>query len=90
MKHETLNLVLGFAAMVALMPAAQAGQFKDVTYYKVGSHQQPRQVVAAHLTHSGNLDLAITDYVSEKVNILLTRIIREHIASAQLLVRSGL
>ena len=48
-----------------------AGQFKRVTYYGVGYRQQPYHVVASHLTNSGNVDLAVGDYLSDRVSILL-------------------
>jgi hypothetical protein len=70
MKCFTWKLLLAVVALT-VVPTAWAGQFQRVTYYKVGSDQQPRQVVSAHLTHSGNLDLAITDYITEKLSILL-------------------
>jgi len=71
MKHSTRNFLLTFVTMTAITTAALAGQFRHVTYYGVGSRQQPYHVVAAHLTNSGNMDLAITDYVTKKVSILL-------------------
>ena len=46
-----------------------AGQFKRVTYYSAG--QRPYRLVAAELTNSGNLDLAIADWLSGQIVILL-------------------
>src|SRR5277367_2350508 len=48
---------------------AQGGQFKRATYYAAG--QRPRRVVAAELTHSGNVDLAVADWLSDQLVILL-------------------
>jgi len=48
---------------------ASAGQFKHVVYYPTG--QAPYQVVAAQFTRSGNLDLAVADYLTNQISILL-------------------
>jgi hypothetical protein len=49
--------------------SASAGQFRRAAYYHAG--QRPYKVVAAQFSQSGNLDLAIADYVSDQVCILL-------------------
>jgi FG-GAP-like repeat len=46
-----------------------AGQFEKAVYYPAG--QRPFNVVTAGFTHSGNLDLAVADYVIDQVCILL-------------------
>ena len=46
-----------------------ARQFEKAVYYSAG--QRPYHVITAHFTHSGNLDLAVTDYLSDRVCILL-------------------
>lgn len=46
-----------------------AGQFEKAVYYPAG--QRPYNVVTGHFTHSGNLDLAVADYVIDQVCILL-------------------
>jgi len=48
---------------------ASAGQFKRAVYYPAG--QRPYQVAAANLTNSGNLDLAVANYLTSEVSILL-------------------
>jgi hypothetical protein len=60
-----------FLTLMVALADASAGQFKHVTYYGVGSRQQPYHVVASHLTNSGNVDLAVGDYLSDRVSILL-------------------
>jgi FG-GAP-like repeat/FG-GAP repeat len=48
---------------------AEAGQFKHVVYYPAG--QAPYQVVTAQFARAGNLDLAVADYLTNQVSILL-------------------
>jgi|HubBroStandDraft_6_1064221.scaffolds.fasta_scaffold20322_1 hypothetical protein len=60
------NFLLAFSMLTAIV---QGGQFKRATYYSAG--QRPYNVVAAQFTKSGNLDLAIANYVSNQVCILL-------------------
>jgi hypothetical protein len=45
------------------------GQFKKATYYRVG--QGPYRLVTGQFTQSGNIDLAVADWLSNKVVILL-------------------
>ncbi|MGC1434427.1 MAG: VCBS repeat-containing protein [Terriglobales bacterium] len=71
MKHATRSFLLASATLATITTVASAGQFKRVTYYGVGSRQQPYHVVASHLTNSGNVDLAVGDYLSDRVSILL-------------------
>jgi hypothetical protein len=61
----------GIFLLAFLLPTlnAQGGQFKPSTYYPAG--QRPYQVVAAELTNSGNVDLAVADWVSDQLIILL-------------------
>jgi len=59
-------------AVATLFPSgvnAYAGQFEQAAYYSAG--QRPYRLVAAHLTNSGNLDLAIADWLSNQIVILL-------------------
>jgi hypothetical protein len=56
---------------LALTPAASAGQFKKAVYYKLGNQRTGYGVTTARFTHSGNLDLAVADYLSGGVSILL-------------------
>jgi|HubBroStandDraft_2_1064218.scaffolds.fasta_scaffold02271_7 hypothetical protein len=48
---------------------AWAGQFKKAAYFAAG--QRPYQLVAAELTNSGNVDLAVADWLSNQLVILL-------------------
>jgi hypothetical protein len=54
-----------------LLPSlnAQGGQLKRATYYPAG--QRPYRVVAAELTKSGSVDLAVADWASDQLIILL-------------------
>jgi hypothetical protein len=61
------SLVLG--TLIFAGARAPAGQFKRATYYPAG--QRPYRVVAAELTKSGNVDLAVADYLGNQVSILL-------------------
>jgi hypothetical protein len=49
--------------------SASAKQFEKAAYY--GAGQRPSTLVAAHLTHGGNLDLAFADWLSGQLVILL-------------------
>jgi hypothetical protein len=60
-------LILGTLALAAA--DASAGQFKRATYLSAG--QRPYQVVATHLTKSGNVDLVVADYLSSQIIVLL-------------------
>jgi hypothetical protein len=53
--------------LVAL--SATVGQFKRAAYYHAG--QRPYKVLTAPLTSSGNLDLAVADWLSNQLCILL-------------------
>jgi len=64
-------VLLGLATMPVGSSGAFAAQFKKAVYYRVG--QGPYRVIAAQLTHSGNLDLAVADWLSNKVVVLLGR-----------------
>ncbi len=58
-----------FSALSLTAVTASAGQFKRTVYYPAG--QRPYQVIAAQLTQSGNVDLAVADYLTNQVCILL-------------------
>ena len=58
-------------ALVAAGTAADGQQFRKAVYYGTGKNTSPYAVVSAHLTNSGHLDLALADYVSDTVSILL-------------------
>jgi hypothetical protein len=64
-------IVLIAVTALSIAPAASAGQFKKAGYYKLGDQQEAFQVISAEFTHSGNLDLAVADYLSSEVSILL-------------------
>jgi hypothetical protein len=61
--------VLTLGAFVLAGLDALAGQFKPAVYYHAG--QRPYQVVAAHLTGSGNLDLVVANYLTSQIFVLL-------------------
>jgi hypothetical protein len=69
MKRTTLAFVLGLTILSVGARDASAGQFRHAVYYRAG--QLPYRVVAGHFTQSGNLDLAFTDWVVNRVVILL-------------------
>ena len=48
---------------------AKGGQFKKAAYF--GAGQRPYRIVTAELTKSGNVDLAVADYVLGELIILL-------------------
>jgi len=48
---------------------ASAGQFEKAAYYRAG--QRPYQVVAAQFTSSGNIDLAVSNYATSQIFVLL-------------------
>jgi hypothetical protein len=57
------------AVACAVGPHAKADQFKHVVYY--GAGQRPYKVVAAQFTKTDNADLAVADYLTDRVIILL-------------------
>jgi FG-GAP-like repeat len=61
----------GIFLLAFLLPTlnAQGGQFKRSTYYPAG--QRPYRVVVAELTSSGNVDLAVADWLSDQLVVLL-------------------
>ncbi len=63
MQRTIWSLAFAVAALAITTQSASAGQFKKAVYY--GAGQRPFAVVAAHLTQSGNLDLALADWLSE-------------------------
>jgi hypothetical protein len=62
-----------WALLIALVitPAVSAGQFEKAVYCKVGDKRTAWGVASAEFTSSGNLDLAVADYLSGGVSILL-------------------
>ena len=61
--------VIFLLAISTLTLNAQAGQFQKAAYFAAG--QRPYRIVEAELTKSGNLDLAVANYVLGEVVILL-------------------
>jgi hypothetical protein len=57
------------AALTAFLPSAAARQFKKAVYYKL--NDLPYSVVTADFNHDGNLDLAVAEYFTGQVGILL-------------------
>ena len=64
-------VLLALAGLAMLPQTALAGQFKTRVYYKVGS--LPYSVVAADFNRDGNLDLAVADWGTSQVSVLLGR-----------------
>jgi hypothetical protein len=72
MRRTFIITAILVALVLAIAPhVVCAAQFNHVVYYKVGSEDLPRQVVAVDLRNIGILDLAIADYLSNHVSILL-------------------
>jgi FG-GAP-like repeat len=67
MKGSEMKRIWGGAALLlgtlALTLNASAGQFNHAVYYHAG--QRPYQVIATHLTDSGNLDLVVANLTSQ-------------------------
>jgi hypothetical protein len=61
--------LLAVATLSVGAEAALAGQFKRPAYY--GAGQRPYKVVTAQFTKTGNSDLAVADYLTDRVIILL-------------------
>jgi len=64
-------LFLSLAALFVMPPHASAGQFKPAVYYNLGSRQRPYQVISADFNNDGKLDLAVANWLSGTVSILL-------------------
>jgi hypothetical protein len=69
MSRTIWSFVLGLAMLSLGASDASAGQFKHAVYYHAG--QRPYKVVAAQFTRSGNLDLAVANYLTGQIVILL-------------------
>ncbi len=69
MQRTIWSLAFAVAALAITTQSASAGQFKKAVYH--GAGQRPSTLVAAHLTQSGNLDLAFADWLSGQLVILL-------------------
>jgi hypothetical protein len=65
------QISLLLATLLVLIAGASAGQFRKAVYYDAGKSTQPRYVVAARFTSSGNVDLVFADYLSNQVVTLL-------------------
>ena len=69
MKQTMWIPLLALASLAILPQAALAGQFKKPVYYNVGT--LPYSIVTADFNHDGNLDLAVSDWGSNQISILL-------------------
>ena len=69
MRRCARGFLLGLAILSVYAGNASEGQFRPATYYRAG--ERPYQAIAAHFTQNGKLDLAIANYVSDQVCILL-------------------
>jgi hypothetical protein len=64
-------LLLALAGLAVLPQTALAGQFKPPVYYNLGPRNQPIAIVSADFNGDGNLDLAVADFATGVINILL-------------------
>jgi len=71
MPRANLSALLVFAALIVVPVRAGARQFKPAAYYNLGSRQRPYQVITADFNNDGKLDLAVADWLSGTVSILL-------------------
>ena len=69
MMRTVWAFLLGLTILFVGAGDASAGQFKPAVYYHAG--QRPYQVVATHLTNSGNLDLVVANYLTSQIFVLL-------------------
>src|ERR1022692_2809202 len=69
MNRAVWALLVALTTLHVLVADASAGQFKLPAYYRAG--QRPYRVIAAQFTQSGNLDLAVADFVTSRMYILL-------------------
>jgi hypothetical protein len=69
MARMTLAKCSLLLALATVVPVARGGQFRHAVYYYAG--QRPYGVITARFTQSGNTDLAVADYLTDQVNILL-------------------
>jgi hypothetical protein len=70
MKHRSWMLLLVLADFVCPC-AGFAGQFRRPVYYSVGFRDLPNSVTTADFRNNGNTDLAVADWLSGHVSILL-------------------
>jgi hypothetical protein len=73
MKRMTCILLLALAGLAILPQTALAGQFKKPVYYHVGKpfNADPVAVIAADFNKDANLDLAVANFGSNQVRVLL-------------------
>jgi hypothetical protein len=64
-------LLLALAGLAILPQTVVAGQFKPPVYYNLGPRNQPTAIVSADFNGDGNLDLAVADFATGVINILL-------------------
>jgi hypothetical protein len=69
MRRCAWGFLLGLTILSVYASNASAGQFRPAVYYRAG--QSPYRVAAAEFTKSGNLDLALADWLSSQVVVLL-------------------
>ena len=69
MNRAARALLVALTMLRLLAADASAGQFKPPAYYRAG--QRPYRVIATQFTQSGNLDLAVADFVTSQMYILL-------------------
>jgi hypothetical protein len=72
MKRMTWTLLLALAGLAILPQTALAGQFKKPVYYNMGRRNDlPLSIVSADFNGDDNLDLAVADFGTGVIKILL-------------------
>jgi len=71
MNRLVWNALITLLLLCAGAAAARGQQFRKAVYYSSGKNIRPYSVVSAQLTNSGDLDLAMAEYASDSVSILL-------------------
>jgi hypothetical protein len=64
-------VLLALVGLATLPQTALAGQFNPPVYYNLGPRNQPIAIVSADFNGDGNLDLAVADFGTGVINILL-------------------
>jgi hypothetical protein len=67
MKRVVWIVLIAFS----IPPVAATAQFKPVMFYKIGYEDKAYRLITGDFNNDGNLDLAVADYLSSRVSILL-------------------
>ncbi len=71
MRRFDLAILFTVAALMVMPVRAGAGQFKPAVYYNLGSRQRPYQIITADFNNDGKPDLAVANWLSGTVSVLL-------------------